>query len=369
MLQADSTLAPAKDAGPSYAHRDADREDESDFAPRDAAGIPVAISLFADRPHVREAMRADAELAGFRIAQAAPLGVLKGARDQGQGYLMQSSVRWGDSDQGHLGLGDIAVVDVPTTDAATMAALDRLAQRIARSGARLIVSTTIGALEPAIVATSAADPVLLVEPGRAERLVAFGEALAGMVRGRVREMSEEDRLAVMRLVERVTMLAEKLDGLVGDDEPRDGSSAFAFGTGASPSAGGALREHRPGQSGDDTPGLPDPRLIRATIRKRQLRSRFFDAALFADPAWDILLDLTAARAEGRRVSVTSLCIASGVPPTTALRWIAQMTDQGLLVREEDLVDRRRAFVALSDKAVTAMARYFEAAGNGNGTVL
>lgn len=336
-----------------------------DLVPQDAAGLPVAISLFADRPHVREAMRADAQLAGFRIAQAAPIAVLKGAPTQD--YLTQGSARWGESEEGHLGLGDIAVVDVPTTDAATMAALDRLADRIARSGARLIVSTTIGALEPAIVATSAADPVLLVEPGRAERLVAFGETLATMVRGRVREMSEEDRLAVLRLVERVTMLAEKLDGLVGDDEPRDGGSAFAFGTGAS--AGGALREHRPGESGGGVPGLPDPRQVRATIRKRQLRSRFFDAALFADPAWDILLDLTAARAEGRRVSVTSLCIASGVPPTTALRWIAQMTDQGLLVREEDLVDRRRAFVALSDTAVAAMARYFEAAGNANGTGL
>ena len=42
----------------------------------------------------------------------------------------------------------------------------------------------------------------------------------------------------------------------------------------------------------------------------------------------MLLDLTAARAEHTRVSVTSLCIASGVPPTTALRWIGQMSDAG-----------------------------------------
>ena len=40
------------------------------YAPRDGGGLPVAISLFADRPHVREAMRADAQLAGFRVAQA-----------------------------------------------------------------------------------------------------------------------------------------------------------------------------------------------------------------------------------------------------------------------------------------------------------
>lgn len=106
------------------------------------------------------------------------------------------------------------------------------------------------------------------------------------------------------------------------------------------------------------PPLPDPRLVRQIQRQRQLRQRYFDAQLFADPAWDILLDLTAARAEHKRVSVSSLCIASGVPPTTALRWISQMTDSGLLERVEDDLDRRRAFIALSDAAADAMARYF-----------
>lgn len=72
----------------------------------------------------------------------------------------------------------------------------------------------------------------------------------------------------------------------------------------------------------------------------------------------MLLDLTAARVEHKRVSVTSLCLASGVPPTTALRWISQMTDMGLFCRAEDETDRRRAFVTMSDKACDAMAQYF-----------
>ena len=44
-----------------------------------------------------------------------------------------------------------------------------------------------------------------------------------------------------------------------------------------------------------------------------------------------------------------------VPPTTALRWIAQMTEAGLLERIEDETDRRRAFIALSDRAAEAIA--------------
>ena len=58
------------------------------------------------------------------------------------------------------------------------------------------------------------------------------------------------------------------------------------------------------------------------------------------------------------MSVTSLCIASGVPPTTALRWIGQMTEAGLLQRVEDETDRRRAFITLTEKAADSMAGYF-----------
>ncbi len=57
-------------------------------------------------------------------------------------------------------------------------------------------------------------------------------------------------------------------------------------------------------------------------RKRRLRERMFgNPDLFADPAWDILIDLFIASEEGRKISVSSACIASAVPTTTALRWI------------------------------------------------
>ena len=100
-----------------------------------------------------------------------------------------------------------------------------------------------------------------------------------------------------------------------------------------------------------------------------MRAKFFDGELFADPAWDMLLDLTAARAEHIRVSVTSLCIAAAVPPTTALRWISQMVEAGLLERVEDESDKRRAFIALSDSAADAMARYFAELANDGAAVV
>lgn len=108
--------------------------------------------------------------------------------------------------------------------------------------------------------------------------------------------------------------------------------------------------------------LPDSRLVRKIIRQRQRRAEIFRGDLFADPAWDMLLDLTAARVEHKRVSVTSLCIASGVPATTALRWIALLVESGLVQRTEDDRDRRRAFISLSDLGADLMAKYFEKAG-------
>lgn len=97
--------------------------------------------------------------------------------------------------------------------------------------------------------------------------------------------------------------------------------------------------------------------VRALIRARRARSQYFPVDLFADPAWDILLDLMASRLEGRQVSVSSLCIAAAVPATTALRWIKSMTDADLLERKPDPVDGRRVFIDLSQRAVEAMNAY------------
>jgi len=69
--------------------------------------------------------------------------------------------------------------------------------------------------------------------------------------------------------------------------------------------------------------------------------------LFNDPAWDILLDLLVNETSHKPVSVTSACIASCVPPTTALRWLSTLEEYGLVERAEDATDARRTFVRLT----------------------
>ena len=102
--------------------------------------------------------------------------------------------------------------------------------------------------------------------------------------------------------------------------------------------------------------------VRSVIRARRLRSRFFEEDLFADPAWDMLLDLLQSEIAQLRVPVSSLCIAAAVPATTALRWLKTMTDKGIFVRRADPHDGRRVFVELSRNASVAIRRYFAEVG-------
>lgn len=104
--------------------------------------------------------------------------------------------------------------------------------------------------------------------------------------------------------------------------------------------------------------LVTERQIRAMLQLRRQRDRFFDGDIFADPAWDILLELYAATLGQFRVSISNLCVGAAVPATTALRWIKQLEDQGLIERRADPTDGRRHFVMLSHKGLGAMNAYF-----------
>lgn len=79
--------------------------------------------------------------------------------------------------------------------------------------------------------------------------------------------------------------------------------------------------------------------------------------IFAEPAWDILLDITIAEHRGVRLPTSSACLGSGVPATTILRWLSVLEDKGLLFRENDIGDGRRSFVRLSDKGLRLMRKW------------
>ena len=302
----------------------------------DGPGALYSLTVFSDCEVTRARLAEDAAAAGLDVRQSYPLE-----------HLLSGGV---------LSLGDIVILDCPEVRGDTIGVLLRVDARVAQAGSQMIVLTRMDALEDIYACMGQADAQILVDATRGERVLAVGRALTRNRGMRVRELSADDRVTLMRLTEQVEDIARRLE-----DFPRAGSDGiFRFES--------SRREFGPADGTQDgrlraaRPPLPDPRLVRKIIARRQKRRDYFDGALFADPAWDMLLDLTAARVEHRRVSVTSLCIASGVPATTALRWISQLVEAGLFERVEDEADRRRAFIGLTDAAADAMARYFAEIG-------
>lgn len=255
-------------------------------------------------------------------------------------------------------LGDVVVLDCAQVDPERMAHLSQLDMQLARSSTQLVVTTNLDNLDAVFACFDQTDPQILVDASRAERMVAVARCANAGRGNAVREMSDDERVSLARLSQQVDALAQRLEG---STSVKDTTQSYLTGTDQHTHTSlseAAQFAARTAAGISETPPMPQPRHVRQVIRQRQARARFFDSTLFGDPAWDMLLDLTAAHGERLSVSVTSLCIASGVPATTALRWVKQMVAMGLFVRTEDTSDKRRAFIELSEDAAIAMARYF-----------
>jgi len=280
------------------------------------------VCIFGDSAAARERMRRTAEAAGCRIARSVALDPAIAPR------CVPTAPALIELD----GLAD---------ETAVIALLD-WAQHEAASGARhSVVSTPACWID--LVAARISDP-------RVAQLCAADEAerVAEVVRAsrppgpQLHDVGRDDGSAILQqLTEDVSRIAAILSSLSEEEAA-------------------AIASVKPAEGADkDEPGI-DAVFVRSIIRGRRLRDQYFRGGLFADPAWDMLLDLMAARLEENRVAVSSLCIAAAVPATTALRWIKALTDRGLFVRSADPQDGRRVYIELSDDAARALTAYLRA---------
>ena len=258
--------------------------------------------------------RFDAVLVGRESARAGTAVLAAGGR-------VAAAFGWADVPRvGEIRMAGraVLVVEAGNGDEGAIAdALPAVARLALERGLKVVATSDMASLDLVAAALWGLDVELLCEPDLPERIAALLRAANG---GGRRELGAAP--------------------LVRED------------------AGPAYQAEPPAEG--QAPAAGDAEALRRAIRSRRLRDEFFMPGLFADPAWDMLLDLYAAEGEDHPVSVSSLCIAAAVAPTTALRWIQRMQEDGLLERRPDENDRRRAFMALTEVARLGMREYLDA---------
>lgn len=261
-------------------------------------GRDPAVHIFADTEAALARMRATAEAAGCRIISTRLIGPDTDALK-----------------------GAVRLIELEHEDANehVVALLDLARQEAEKDARQSVISAPEGLID--LVAARAGHPAIthLCEATEEERIAAV-EAVRQRPAAQVRDGSRrQDR----------PVLHPHFDGAALPANPQDARAEAAY--------------------------------IRMLIRTRRLRTHYFRADLFADPAWDMLLDLLAAQLEGKKVAVSSLCIAAAVPPTTALRWIGVLAENDLILRIADPDDGRRVHVALAPMTARALRAWLQEA--------
>ena len=286
--------------------------------------------VVADILAISADMQSAAEASGLRVARRITVG--------------EAAVALRDRPQGTLVMVDLN--NEPTLSECQL--LDRLDADASDSSQPAVISFPAHAIDGVTATVSAPYASLLCAPSFAERVAAI--SLARMpVSHHLREVDGAvDAVRLQQLADEVGRIARVLSSFA---EPSVSPIPSAVSDGLiGYRAGPAV--HRP--ASPQTIRADD---VRTMLRLRRQRDHLFAGELFADPAWDMMLDLMAARIERLKVAVSSLCIAAAVPPTTALRWIRTLTELGIFVRVADPTDGRRVFIELSDAAASAVLNF------------
>jgi DNA-binding MarR family transcriptional regulator len=282
---------------------------------------PPPILIAGDSEAARARACSTVAMAGMRVADAVPIEQAR-ARIERQGA---ASALW----------IELSRDDAPFIDEL----LDHIAEDVGQGRYSAILSSGKNLIEQLERHALNPDIEVLIDADEAERAAALAVALSRAQRPELVADASADKQAV-----RLRQLSEEVS--------RIASTLARLSTGP---AAAPRRIDMPPSA--EIPEVP-VETVRAVIRARRLRSNYFPEELFADPAWDMLLDLLQSEILHMRVPVSSLCIAAAVPATTALRWLKTMVSQGLFVRRADPHDGRRVFVELGPQASVALRRYF-----------
>ncbi len=71
------------------------------------------------------------------------------------------------------------------------------------------------------------------------------------------------------------------------------------------------------------------------------------SGLFADSCWNMCLDVYICDLKDQKITVSSIAHSSGIPMTTAMRYINVMVEEGLLEKSPNPSDNRMIFISTS----------------------
>lgn len=114
--------------------------------------------------------------------------------------------------------------------------------------------------------------------------------------------------------------------------------------------------HQTGAAGESEQSLLAA-IARSEFHNRRRRDSLIRHDFFADPAWDLLLDLYVEHHRRRPADLAHLCAASAVAPTIALRWIGLLIEEELVTRLPHGGESDDAQLELSARGVEEMERY------------
>ncbi len=232
----------------------------------------------------------------------------------------------------------LVIVDYSMPSGDGLALMEQLSGIAAESGRQMkfIMVTGHATLDVAVGAMRASAVDFLQKPINQDDLKKALKRASGL---------NDATTARTALLGKISSLSSELQRLsiLMDDKPQTSTTPARPGSDASPSAA------------DKEAVSTD--FIRALLRNEAKRRKLGGGVLFGDPAWDMLLDLLLAKLEGRTVSVSSACIASGAPTTTALRLINRLIDENILYRLQDERDGRRNFLGIHADIEDALRNY------------
>lgn len=222
----------------------------------------------------------------------------------------------------------IAIIDYRLPDEDGLSLIEKLAEQAEEDGRQLalIMATGYASLDLAVAALRVSVSDFLQKPISPDQL---REAIMRIYGLRQSRKARED------LVNRLSHLSGDLQRLAS-----------------------LITSDRPGESkGKLRPEDITPALVRKHIKSEARRRELGGGDLFGDSAWSMLLDLLLARMEDSMLSVSSACIGSGAPMSTAMRLVRRFVDSGIVHKIPDAKDRRRDFLVLDDEMKTLMLEY------------